>query len=337
MTDIEKVLSKLNKTTRDRIRIASETPTERLPLPSPALTKALNGGLGYGRQSLIWGTKSAGKSSLCLQTIGMAQKEGKVCAWVDAEQAFDPVWAAKLGVDVERLIISPAKTIAAMTEISADLMRSGVDVLVVDSISTLLPQAFFEKQDGKKKDAVEELKDFTGTNKIGSKSVDMSNAMSILNYANTNTALLLISQMRNKIFPGGAVGQPTGGNATLFNSSTSIKLSASAAAKDQIKKEIWVGNRLLELPVARTVNWLVDWNKLAPMLREGHYEFYYDGEHVGVDTFGDLFREAVACGIIEKSGNWYSVDDFQWNGATNAIDEIRSNAALAQFLGDNIA
>lgn len=335
MTTTEEVLSKLNKKTRDRVRLAEEMSIEKLELPSPALTRALNGGLGYGRQSLVWGTKSASKSSMCLEAIGMAQKKGKVCAWIDAEQAFDKTWAARLGADVDKLIISPTKTIAGMTEIGVDLMQSGVDVLVVDSISTLLPQAFFEKADSKKS-GDPELKDFSGTNKIGSKAVDMANSMALLNYANTNTALILISQVRNKIFTGGAVGAPTGGNATLFNSSTSIKLTASAAEKDQIKEEIYVGTSLVSRPVAREVNWLIDWNKLAPMLRSGKYNFYYEGDHVGVDSVSDLFRTAVELGIINKGGGWYSIDDHQWHGESAGIAALRGNPELMAFIGDNL-
>lgn len=274
-------------------------------------------------------------SSLCLQAIADAQKKGKVCAWIDAEQAFDREWAKRLGVDTDALIVSPTKTIAGMTEIATDLMQAGIDVVVVDSISTLLPQAFFEKVDPKKS-GEPELKDFTGTNKIGSKAVDMANSMAILNYANTNTALILISQVRNKIYTGGAVGAPTGGNATLFNSSTSIKLTASAAEKDQIKEEIYIGTSLVTRPVAREVNWLVDWNKLAPMLRSGKYEFYYEGDHIGVDTVGDLFRTAVEFGIIHKGGVWYSIDDHKWQGMPAGIAALRNDPELMQFIGDNL-
>jgi recombination protein RecA len=99
------------------------------------LNKQLNGGLAYGRQVLIWGNKSAGKSSFCLQMIGQAQKEGKICAWIDSEQSYDPKWAQRLGVDSESLIYSPARTINDMVDVATQLMSAGVDMIVVDSIS----------------------------------------------------------------------------------------------------------------------------------------------------------------------------------------------------------
>jgi recombination protein RecA len=324
---VEDVVSRLNKTTKNRIKLANEVRYDRLPLPSPNLTKALGGGLGYGRQSLIWGTKSSGKTTLCLQTVANAQADGKVCAWIDAEQAFDPAWAERLGVDTDNLIISPTKSIAGLAEIGADLMQSGVDVLIVDSISALLPTTFFEKDK-------DELKDFTGTRQIGSNAKDMANAVQILNYANTSTALVLISQVRNKIFTGGAMMAPMGGFATSFYSSTSIKLIGSSKEADQIKGTVQVGNALLERPIGRTVNWLVDFNKIGPPLRSGKYDLYYDGDFVGIDTAADLARAAIEQGIIKKAGAWYSFADYSWQGEAKVIDAVRYGAVLSTELGE---
>ena len=150
---VDAVLAQLNPKMRQAINFGSDIQYDRQPLPSHALTRALNGGLPYGRQSLIWGSKSAAKSSLCLQIVGMAQEAGKSCAWIDAEQSFDPSWAHKLGVDANNLIVSEAKTTNDMANTGTDLMKAGIDVLVVDSISALLPAIYFEKDS-------EELKDF---------------------------------------------------------------------------------------------------------------------------------------------------------------------------------
>lgn len=322
---VEDVVAKLNKKTRDRIRLANSVAYERLPLPSPNLTKALGGGLGYGRQSLIWGTKSSGKSTLMLQAIANAQKDGRVCAWIDAEQAFDPSWAARLGVNVDDLIVSPTKSIAGLTEVGADLMHSGVDVLVVDSISALLPSTFFEKDK-------DELRDFSSTRQIGSASKDMASAVQMLNYANEHTALVLISQIRNKIHSYGATMAPTGGYAVSFYSSTSIKLVSLSKESEQIMGDVQAGNVILKRPVGRTVDWLVDFNKIGPPLQKGKYDLYYDGDFIGIDSVTDLARASIEQGIVVKKGSWFTYGDNQWHGEANLITAIRENDQLQKEL-----
>lgn len=163
----DKILAGLDPKTRQRIQLASTVSAERQKTPSIGLNLALKGGLGYGRQVLIWGNKSAGKSSFCLQMIAMAQKEGKTCAWIDAEASYDPEWAKGLGVDSDSLIYSAAKTINDMVDVSTQLMEAGVDIIVVDSISALLPAIYFEKDST-------DLKKLEDTKQIGAEAKDMT-------------------------------------------------------------------------------------------------------------------------------------------------------------------
>jgi recombination protein RecA len=130
----EEILAKLDPKTRQRIQLATEVDVQKQPTPSIGLNEALKGGLGFGRQVLVWGNKSAGKSSFCLQMLGMAQKEGKTCAWIDSESSYSADWASKLGVDSSNIIYSPAKTINDMVDVGTGLMEAGVDIIVVDSI-----------------------------------------------------------------------------------------------------------------------------------------------------------------------------------------------------------
>jgi recombination protein RecA len=146
---IDNILSKLDPKTRARVQSAQDIKVEKQLTPSIGLNMALKGGLGYGRQVLVWGNKSAGKSSFCLQMIAIAQKEGKTCAWIDAEASYDQKWAETLGVDSSKLIYSSAKTVNDMVDVGVKLMEAGVDLIVVDSISALLPGIYFEK-DGMK-------------------------------------------------------------------------------------------------------------------------------------------------------------------------------------------
>jgi len=223
--------------------------TEYAATPSFGLNRALNGGLPYGRQVLIWGSKSSAKSSLCLQMIGLAQKEGKICAWIDAEMSYDQAWAQKLGVDTSKLIVSQARTINEMVDVGVQLMEAGVDMIVVDSITSLLPAIYFEKDS-------DELKQLENTKQIGAESRDFSNAWKMLNYANNKvkpTLLVLISQSRNNINAMYTSQQPTGGQATKFYSSTVIKLFSSESDNQALKGKIHVGDKLIEEKVGREV------------------------------------------------------------------------------------
>jgi len=325
---IEDILANLSPKTRKRVQAASEVSIEKQQTPSLGLNVALKGGLAYGRQVLIWGNKSAGKSSFCLQMIGDAQKEGKVCAWIDSEQSYSAEWAEKLGVDSEKLIYSSAKTVNDMVDIGVELMNAGVDVIVVDSISALLPAIYFEK-DG------EELKSLENTKQIGAEAKDMTHAVKMLNYANNKTKptlLILISQQRNQFGSMHASHIPTGGMAVKFFSSTIIKLWSSEAEANSIKDKVSIGDKLIEQKVGRPVNWTIDYNKTGPQFIGGAYDFYFQGEHVGVDKVADLVDTAEMMGVIERGGAWYTVLDERIQGRAKVIDYVRENQAVCDTI-----
>ena len=286
---------------------------------------ALKGGLAFGRQILVWGNKSAGKSSFCLQMIGMAQKEGKTCAWIDSEHSYDPAWAETLGVDSEKLIYSPAKTVNDMVDVATKLMEADVDIIVVDSISALLPAIYFEK-DGN------ELKDLQDTKQIGAEAKDMTHAVKMLNYANKNTLLVLISQQRNQFGSMHASHIPTGGMAVKFFSSTVIKLWSSEAEANAIKAGVKVGDKIIEQKVGRPVNWIIDYNKVGPPNLSGQYDFYYQGETIGVDSVGETLDVAEMCGVVEKGGAWYTVAGERLQGRAKAVQYLRDNPEVVETL-----
>ena len=303
---IEEVLAQLNPKLRKNILVGDAVPrTEYAATPSFGLNRALNGGLPYGRQVLIWGSKSSAKSSLCLQMIALAQKEGKVCAWIDAEMSYDKDWAEKLGVDTSTLIVSQARTINEMVDVGVNLMEAGVDLIVVDSITSLLPAIYFEKDS-------DELKQLENTKQIGAESRDFSNAWKMLNYANNKvkpTLLVLISQSRNNISAMYTSQQPTGGQATKFYSSTVIKLFSSESDNQAIKGKINVGDKLIEEKIGRKVRWELQFSKTSPGFQSGEYDFYFRGDSVGVDTVGDLVDTAELMGIVSRTGAWYNLED----------------------------
>jgi recombination protein RecA len=325
----EEILAKLDPKTRARVQLATKVSVEKQKTPSIGLNLALKGGLGFGRQVMIWGNKSAGKSSFCLQMIADAQKNGKTCAWIDAEASYDSNWASTLGVDSEKLIYSPAKSINDMVDIATQLMEAGVDIIVVDSISALLPAIYFEKDST-------ELKKLEDTKQIGAEAKDMTHAVKMLNYANKNTLLVLISQQRNQFGSMHASHIPTGGMAVKFFSSTIIKLWSSEAEANAIKSGIQVGDKIIEQKVGRPVNWIVDYNKLGPPNLSGQYDFYYQGNNLGVDSIGEVADVSEMMGIIQKGGAWYTVGEERFQGRAKVVEYLKNNPDVVKELQEKI-
>ena len=340
MSDIlttEEVLAQLNPKLRKNISVGTGITIEKQKSPSYGMNRALGGGLPYGRQILIWGSKSSAKSSLCLQMIGMAQQEGKVCAWIDAEMSYSEDWATRLGVDSSQLIYSTARTINDMVDVGTDLMKAGADIIVVDSISALLPAIYFEKDST-------ELKQLENTKQIGAEARDMTNAVKMLNYSNNQvkpTLLILISQARNNIGAMYVSQQPTGGMATKFYSSTIIKLFSSESDNQAIKGKIYVGDKIIEEKIGRKVRWDVQFSKTSPAFQSGEYDFYFRGNDIGIDSVADLVDTAEMLGFIERAGSWYTVEGERFQGREKMILGVKENldiqdALIAKVLNEQV-
>ena len=330
MMTVEEVLAQLNPKLRKSILVGDEIPkTEYAVTPSFGLNRALNGGLPYGRQVLVWGSKSSAKSSLCLQMIALAQKEGKICAWIDAEMSYDKVWAEKLGVDTSKLIVSQARTINEMVDVGVNLIEAGVDIIVIDSITSLLPAIYFEKDST-------ELKQLENTKQIGAESRDFSNAWKMLNYANNKvkpTLLVLISQSRNNINAMYTSQQPTGGQATKFYSSTIIKLFSSESDNQAIKGKIHVGDKLIEEKIGRKVRWELQFSKTSPAFQSGEYDFYFRGDNLGIDSVGDLVDTAELIGLVNRTGAWYQLEDgTKVQGRDGLITRVKEDLDLQNLI-----
>jgi recombination protein RecA len=212
-----------------------------------------------------------------------------------------------------------------MVDVATKLMDAGVDLVVVDSISALLPAIYFEK-DGN------EMKDLQDTKQIGAEAKDMTHAVKMLNYANKNTLLVLISQQRNQFGSMHASHIPTGGMAVKFFSSTVIKLWSSEAEANAIKAGIKVGDKIIEQRVGRPVNWIIDYNKLGPPNLSGQYDFYYQGNVLGVDSVGETLDVAEMCGIVEKGGAWYTVNGERFQGRAKAVAYLKENQDVVDKL-----
>ena len=329
MTTIDEALAQLDPKLRKKVAPAVGIKTEFQPTPSPGLNRALGGGFPYGRQVLIWGSKSSAKSSLCLQTIGMAQKEGKLCAWIDAEMSYDEEWAKKLGVNPEELIYSEARSTNDMVNVAVALLKAGVDIIVIDSISSLLPAVYFEKDS-------DELKALENTKQIGAESKDLKHAWNMINWANNNekpALILAISQSRNSIGAMYTQAIPTGGESTRFMSSTIVKLFSSGSDSQAIKAKVKVGDKLIEQKVGRKVRWEVTNSKTSAPGDSAEYDFYYRGDFVGIDGIADLVDTAEMNGFVNRTGAWYQLEDgTKLQGRDAFVERVREDEALRESL-----
>ncbi|WP_455480290.1 recombinase RecA [Bartonella sp. B12(2025)] len=279
---------------------------ETIPTGSLSLDIALGiGGLPKGRIIEIYGPESSGKTTLALHAIAEAQKVGGVCAFIDAEHALDPIYARKLGVDLENLFISQPDTGEQALEITETLVRSGaVDVLVVDSVAALTPRA---EIDGEMGDALP-----------GLQARLMSKALRKLTASifRSNCMVIFINQIRMKI--GVMFGSPettTGGNALKFYASVRLDIRRIGSIKD---RDMIVGNQT-RVKVVK--------NKLAPPFKQVEFDIIY-GE--GISKLGELIDLGVKVGIVEKSGAWFSYNSQRLGqGRENAKQFLREHAEVA--------
>src|SRR6201981_3356470 len=270
------------------------------------------GGLPRGRVVEIYGPESSGKTTLALHCVAEAQKKGGICAFIDAEHALDPVYARKLGVNIDELLISQPDTGEQALEICDTLVRSGaVDVLVVDSVAALVPKA--------------ELEGEMGESLPGLQARLMSQALRKLTASinKSNTMVIFINQIRMKI--GVMYGNPettTGGNALKFYASVRLDIRRIGAIKEAEKV---IGNRT-KVKVVK--------NKLAPPFREVEFDIMY-GE--GVSKEGELIDLGIRAGIVEKSGAWFSYDGQRiGQGRDNAREFLRENPDIAREIENRI-
>ena len=292
-----------------RLGNAPTKKVEVIPTGSLSLDLALGiGGLPRGRIVEIYGPESSGKTTVSLHVIAEAQKLGGEVAFIDAEHALDPIYAQKLGVDIDRLIVSQPDTGEQALEIAEALARSGaVDVIVVDSVAALVPQA--------------EIAGVMGDSHVGLHARLMSQALRKLTSVihKSNTVAIFINQLREKV--GVMYGNPevtTGGRALKFYSSVRIDVRRVEAIKDGSNI---VGNRTR----AKVVK-----NKLAPPFKEAEFDIMF-GE--GISKEGNILDAAVEYGVIQKGGAWFSYDGQHiGQGRDKAKEYMRSNPDFTDMI-----
>ena len=287
---------------------------EVIPTGSLALNAALGvGGYPKGRIIEIYGPESSGKTTLAIHAIAECQRTGGIAAFIDAEHAFDRFYAAKLGVDVDNLIISQPDNGEQALEIADQLIRSSaIDILVVDSVAALTPKA--------------EIEGDMGDNKVGLPARLMSQALRKLtaSISKTNTTCIFINQLREKI--GVMFGNPettTGGNALKFYASVRLDIRRVTTIKDG------------DTPIGNQVRVKVVKNKVAPPFRKAEFEITF-GE--GISHAGEIVDLGVDYGIIKKSGSWFSYGETRLGQGRDAVKRlIKDNVELAEEIENKIA
>ena len=305
-TALQQIEKNFGKGTVMRLGDKPEMNVDAIPTGSLALDAALGiGGVPKGRIIEIYGPESSGKTTLALHIVAEAQIKGGEVAFVDAEHALDPTYAAAIGVDIDSMLVSQPDTGEQALEITDALVRSGaVDVVVVDSVAALTPRAEIEGE--------------MGDTFVGLQARLMSQALRKLagNIAKTNCVVIFINQLRMKI--GVMYGNPettTGGNALKFYASVRIDIRRIEAIKNGT--EI-IGNRTR----AKIVK-----NKVAPPFKEAVFDIMY-GE--GISKWGELVDMAVQLDLIQKSGSWFSIGDERiGQGRDNARKYLMENPEVA--------
>ena len=286
---------------------------ETIPTGALALDLALGvGGLPRGRVVEVFGPESSGKSTLAMHVVAEAQRNGGICAYIDAEHAMDPVYARAIGVDVDELLISQPDTGEQALEICDMLVRSGaLDVVVIDSVAALTPRAEIEGE--------------MGDHHVGAQARLMSQALRKLtaNLNKTDTICLFINQLREKI--GVMFGSPEttpGGRALKFYSSVRLDIRRIESIKDGVEV---VGNRT-RVKVVK--------NKVAPPFRQAEFDIMYGK---GISREGSLLDIGVDMGIVKKSGAWYTYEGEQLGqGRENAKQFLIDSAEVMVEISERI-
>ncbi len=286
---------------------------EGISTGSLALDIALGGkGIPRGRITEFFGPESSGKTTMALSVISQVQKQGGVAAFIDAEHALDPTWAKRIGVNLEALLVSQPDTGEQALDIAEMLVRTNaVDVIVVDSVAALIPEA--------------EIKGEMGDQHVGIQARLMSKALRKLTGAiqKSKTSVIFINQLRHKI--GVTFGNPEttpGGMALKFYSSVRVDLRRISAIKDGDKL---IGNRVR----AKVVK-----NKVAPPFRQAEFDIMFDS---GVSLEGDLVDLAVDADIISKSGSWFNYGDIKLGQGREKVKQfLRDNPDIAEKIKTEI-
>lgn len=293
---IKEINKKFGEGTINRVRDFKVLDINYISSGSFSLDHAIGNGFPKGKTVELYGFPSCGKSLIATLAVAQAQKNGEECVWIDAENSYDPDFAAKLGIDNKRLILSQLSHGEHVIDLIAKLLPANPAIIVIDSVAALVPMVDLEKP----------AEDPT----MAPRARLMSRGLARLNALNKNTLLLWINQLRTDITGYGA-SITTGGKALGFYSSVRI----------EVRRGDFIGGK--EKPVGQEVKFRVVKNKVGPPWKEGYFKFYYTGE---VDRFDELVTMALLQKKIQpEGGSWYTILDKKFQGREAVETELRTN------------
>jgi len=307
---------------------ASEIENTFYPLASVGLTDALGGGIGAGRMTTIYGNTSSGKSTLLLSSVAKWQKMGLTCCYVDSEMTFSKEYAESLGVDTDNLILLQTKSFGKVNDQVTPLVKAGLDILIIDSISDLLPEQFLDDKG--------EIKEFEKQKQIGAHARSTSILINSLHYVNDKTALIMLSQTTTDLSGMYPVQIPMGGKKLLFGSSQVVKLTSSNSDKNMIVGEVYSNGKVFQENIGRKVEFKVEKNKMAAQGRTGTYDLYYDGDVLGIDFIGEAVDLAIKYDIVQAAGAWNKYDGQSFQGRKGVIAYFKDNPEAFEQLTQEI-
>lgn len=317
-------MASLDKDTLSKVKIGSEINREIMPTASYGLNRVLGGGFRKGKQHTIWGGEQSAKTGLMLSTAGINQKRGENIAWIDAEHSFDPEWAAKLGCDPDKILVSEVSTISELTDLQVKLIRQGFDMIVIDSTGALMPKSYIDKNG--------ELKDFVDTGQMGAVAKDLGQMCKMVQGINYSCAVVHISQARVDVGSPAMTKpfKPIGGKEVEHTDSFRVRLMSSKSEAKALMGQTNYGGVLLEEKIGIPVTWQINKNKINGNYGSGDYDFYIKGDFLGLDSAGELLDAAVTFGIVEKGGAWYTIFGERFQGRGSAVAHLRANETVLE-------
>ena len=284
----------------------------KLASPSYGLNRALGGGFMSGRIHVLWGAKASGKSTMALHMVAEAQKMGKRCLWVDSEKTYNPIWAESCGVDIDDLLVAQEGANVAedlLTLVLPEIEKKTVDVLVIDSLSSVLMKAFFEKPEA-------------NPMAIFSRSAKYV-IIKLLNAIGPETQIILVSHASNHITSNGAYLTANIGSATEHWASTIIKLRQGNDKKNDFK-----------LDGSRKIYWTVEKSKQSLYPVSG--EYWFNAKDTSIDQLSEVVDAAIDLDIIDQAGAWFKYGAEKWQGKNGVLNALASDLDLRDEIANKI-
>lgn len=317
--DLQHIINSINKKSKRPVFTTARGYTpEKIPTGSLGLDIALGGGFPKGRMVVVWGNRSAAKTTLTFWTIANAQKAGKSCMFIDSEKAFDSDWAEKNGVDLDSLVFTRLSSVESILEATREPLQKGsVDLIVLDSMNGVNVERYYDSD-----------------NSIGLHARGIRQLMTKWNAWNDNALIVFISHSKTGFLSNGyPVQEHSGGSASEHFASVTVRLTSSRGKDSKVMTEIENENKVFESLYGYRTKWEITKSKISNPFATGNFILMKDG---GVDKIDELIEYAVNYGVIKKSGAWFYIGDEKFQGSLALKDRLVSDPILTEGLTNGL-